>query len=141
LNNRGSARADSGVSSDGGSDPGSVANKSWSGTSRSWHSWLGDRLGESARAVGDGEGLRRGSSVGLAVTWGNGGGLWAEGSESSDNLGGAGVVTYSTGDLVECVGSGGEAEDREDLNRLHCCLRWGVVVVVGERLMWVRKRK
>lgn len=72
--------------------------------------------------VGDGEGLRLGGRVGLAVTWDNGGSLWAEGGDGSDNLGGdGGIVVDSARKLVECVGGGDEAKDGEDLNRLHYC--------------------
>ena len=70
--------------------------------------------------VGDGEGLRLGGSVGLAVAGDDGGSLWAEGGDGSYDLSSdRGIVTQSARNLVEGVCGGDEAEDGEDLNRLH----------------------
>jgi len=123
LDNGGGARADSGVSSDRGGNVANVADRWGNDTGGAYddgHAGGLDWLGQGARAVGDGEGLRLGGSVGLAVTWDNGGSLWAEGGDGGNDLGGdCGIVVDSARKLVECVGGGDEAKDGEDLNRLH----------------------
>jgi len=126
LDNSGSTRADSGVSSNRGGNKANVAddwrNHNGGGYNDWGGGWLGDWHGQSARAVGDGEGLRLGGSVGFAVTWDNGGSLWAEGGDGGNDLGGnSGIVVDSARKLVECVGGGDKAKDGEDLNRLHYC--------------------
>jgi len=125
LDKSGSSRADSGVSSNRGGNVANVADNWRNATGwgcNDWDGgWLGDWLGQGARAVGDGEGLRRGGSVGYAVL-DNGGSLWAEGGDGGNDLGGnSGIVVDLARHLVECVGGGDKAKDGEDLNRLHSC--------------------
>jgi len=121
LDNRSWSWAVSGVRSDNSGCGGDVTNddRGWDDDARrtSWRG--GDWLGESARAVGDGQGLALGCGVGLSIAGNDGGSLRAESGDGSDNLGGnSRVVTSATGE-VDGLGGGSKAKDGEDLNRLH----------------------